>query len=157
MFSRILRLGCLAAVALTASAVNAQTMHKSIMPDGSVVYGDRPEPGAAKVETSKPDTSSTGVQINPPGAQGVVEEGARARQRTEVSSGRLREAEERVRQAEAALANGKEPLPGERTGTAGGGSRLNDSYWARQKKLREDLVNARDELNRLRTAQGQGQ
>jgi hypothetical protein len=155
MFARILVSGCLAAVVLTASSLDAQTLHKSIMPDGSVVYGDRPEPGAAKVETSKPDTSRTGVQINPPGAQGAIEEGAKARQRTEVSGDRLREAEERVRQAEAALANGKEPLPGERTGLAGGASKLNDSYWARQKKLREDLVKARDDLNRLRTAQGQ--
>jgi len=153
MFARILVSGCLAAVALMVSSVDAQTLHKSIMPDGSVVYGDRPEPGAAKVETSKPDTSRTGVQINPPGTQGAVEEGAKTRQRTEVSGSRLREAEERVRQAEAALANGKEPLPGERTGIAGGGSKLNDSYWARQKKLREDLVKARDDLNRLRSAQ----
>jgi len=38
MFARILLFGCLAAVALTASSVNAQTLHKSIMPDGSVVY-----------------------------------------------------------------------------------------------------------------------
>lgn len=153
MFTRILVSGCLAAVALTTNPVSAQALHKSIMPDGSVVYGDRPEPGAAKVETSKPDTSKTGVQINPPGTQGTAEEGARVRQRTEVSGDRLRQAEERVRQAEAALANGKEPLPGERTGLAGGGSKLNDSYWERQKKLREDLVKARDELNRLRTSQ----
>jgi hypothetical protein len=153
MFTRILVNGCLAAVFLTVSSVNAQTLHKSIMPDGSVVYGDRPEPGAAKVETSKPDTSKTGVQINPQGARGAVEEGTKARQRTEGSGDRLRVAEERVRQAEAALANGKEPLPGERSGLAGGGSKLNDSYWERQKKLREDLVKARDELNKLRTSQ----
>lgn len=153
MFARILAAGCLIAVALPIAPAPAQTLYKSIMPDGSVVYGDRAEPGASKVETSKPDTSKTGVQINPPGAQGGVEEDARTRQRTEVSADRLREAEERVRKAEVALANGKEPLPGERTGIAGGGSRLNDSYWARQKQLREDLVKARDDLNRLRSSQ----
>jgi hypothetical protein len=157
VFARILAVGCLIAAALLAHAASAQTLYKSIMPDGRVVYGDRAEPGAAKVETSKPDTSKTGVQINAPGAPAVVEEGAKARQRSEVSADRLRAAEERVRKAEAALANGKEPLPGERSGTAGGGSRLNDSYWARQKQLRQDLVTARDELNRLRTAQSQGQ
>ena len=56
-----------------------------------------------------------------------------------------------VRKAEAAIANGKEPLPGERIGTASGKSRLNDAYWERQKKLREDLVKARDNLTKLRT------
>jgi len=52
---------------------------------------------------------------------------------------RLREADAELRAANAALAQarkrlelGKEPLPGERTGTVGGMSRLNDAYWARQ-------------------------
>lgn len=155
MFARIFAVGCLIAVALPFHLASAQTLYKSTMPDGRIVYGDREEPGAVKVETSKPDTSKTGVQINSPGEKGAVEETARARRSTEVSADRLRQAEERVRTAEAALANGKEPLPGERSGTAGGSSRLNDSYWARQKQLREDLVKARDELNRLRSAQGQ--
>jgi hypothetical protein len=155
MFARILAIGCLIAVALPIHLASAQTLYKSTMPDGRVVYGDREEPGAVKVETSKPDTSRTGVQINSPGEKGAVEETARVRRSTAVSADRLRQAEEQVRKAEAALANGKEPLPGERSGTAGGASRLNDSYWARQKQLRQDLVNARDNLNRLRTAQGQ--
>lgn len=153
MFARILAIGCLIAVALPIHLASAQTLYKSTMPDGRVIYGDREEPGAAKVETSKPDTSRTGVQINSPGEKGAVEETARVRRSTEASADRLRQAEEQVREAEAALANGKEPLPGERSGTAGGASRLNDSYWARQKKLREDLVNARDNLNRLRSSQ----
>jgi hypothetical protein len=153
MFARILAIGCLMAVALPIHLASAQTLYKSTMPDGRVVYGDREEPGAVKVETSKPDTSRTGVQINSPGEKSAVEETARARRSTEASADRLRQAEEQVRQAEAALANGKEPLPGERSGTAGGASRLNDSYWARQKKLREDLVSARDNLNRLRSSQ----
>ena len=153
MFARILVLEFLTAALLAISPVSAQTMYKSTMPDGSVVYGDREEPGAVKVETSKPDTSKTGVQINPPGAAGVVQQSESARKQSEASADQIRDAEDAVRRAEAALANGKEPLPGERSGTAGGGSRLNDSYWERQKKLREDLVRARDELNKLRTSQ----
>lgn len=153
MFARILVLECLIVAALTVSPVSAQTLYKSTMPDGSIVYGDREEPGAVKVETSKPDTSRTGVQINPPGAAGVVQQSENARKQADASANSIRDAEEAVRKAEAALANGKEPLPGERTGTAGGGSRLNDSYWARQKQLREDLVKARDHLNKLRSTQ----
>jgi hypothetical protein len=151
MSARTLASGCFVALALFMQPVAAQTMYKSIMPDGRVVYGDRPEPNAVKVEESKADTSKTGVQLNPPGAERQVEEMKAARERGDAKQDQLRQAEEAVRQAEAALANGKEPLPGERIGTAGGGSRLNDAYWERQKKLREDLVKARDNLNRLQT------
>jgi hypothetical protein len=58
-----------------------------------------------------------------------------------------REAEEALRKAEEALANGKEPLPDERIGTAGGTSRLTDSYWARQSRLEQDVIKAREKLN----------
>ena len=133
MFARILVLECLIIGVLTVSPASAQTLYKSTMPDGSIVYGDREEPGAVKVEKSTPDTSKTGVQINAPGAAGVVQQSESARKQSETSANTIRDAEEAVRKAEAALANGKEPLPGERTGTAGGGSRLNDSYWARRK------------------------
>ena len=143
---------CFIALALLLPPAAAQTLYKSIMPDGRVVYGDRPEPNAVKVETSKPDTSKTGVQVNPPGAEREVQKMEAARARGEAKDNQMREAEEAVRKAEAAIANGKEPLPGERIGTAGGKSRLNDAYWERQKKLREDLVKARDNLNRLRSA-----
>ncbi len=152
MSPRTFALECLIVLALLMQPVAAQTMYKSIMPDGSVVYGDRPEPNAAKVEESQPDTAKTGVQLNPPGAERQVEQMKATRERGEAKEDQLRQAEESVRKAEAALANGKEPLPGERIGTAGGKSRLNDAYWERQKKLREDLVKARDNLNRLRSA-----
>ncbi len=150
MSARILATGCLIVIALLVQSVPAQTLYKSIMPDGRVVYGDRAEPDAAKVTSSKPDTSKTGVQVLPPGAERKVEKMQATRQRSEASADKRRQAEEAVRKAEAAVANGKEPLPGERIGTAGGASRLNDSYWARQKKLQQDLVTARDNVNRLR-------
>jgi hypothetical protein len=150
MSARILASGCLIVLALLVPSVAAQTVYRSTMPDGRVVFGDRPEPGAATVTSSEPNTSKTGVQVLPPGAERSVEKIQSTRQRNEASADKLRQAEEAVRKAEAAVANGKEPLPGERIGTAGGASRLNDSYWARQKKLQQDLVTARDNVNRLR-------
>ena len=151
MSPRILATGCFVALALSLQPVAAQTMYKSIMPDGRVVYGDRPEPNAVNVESSKPDTAKTGVQLNPPGAERTVQKMEAARASSEAKDNQMRDAEEAVRKAEAAIASGKEPLPGERIGTAGGKSRLNDAYWERQKKLREDLVKARDNLNKLHT------
>jgi len=150
MSTRILASGCLIVIALLVQSVAAQTVYRSTMPDGRVIFGDRPEPGAAKVTSSQPNTSKTGVQVLPPGAERKVDKMQATRQRNAASGDKLRQAEEAVRKAEAAVANGKEPLPGERTGTAGGSSRLNNSYWARQKKLQQDLVTARDNVNRLR-------
>ena len=154
MSPRILASGCFIAIALLMQPAAAQTVYKSTMPDGRVIFGDRPEAGAAKVESSEPDTSKKGVQLTTPGAGRKVDEMKAQRESGQAKEDQLRQAQEAVRKAEAALANGKEPLPGERIGTAGGASRLNDAYWARQKKLKEDLVNARDNLNKLRI-QGQ--
>ena len=50
-------------------------------------------------------------------------------------------------QARTQLETGKEPLPGERTGTAGGGSRLNDSYWARQASNEQAVARAQSRLD----------
>lgn len=44
---------------------------------------------------------------------------------------------------------GVEPLPGERTGNVGGGSRLNESYADRQRALAEQVAQAEDFLRRM--------
>lgn len=53
----------------------------------------------------------------------------------------LQEAEERQRA-------GTEPLPGERLGIVGGGSRLGPGYFARQAQLEKDVQDARARLDR---------
>lgn len=47
-------------------------------------------------------------------------------------------------------AEGTEPFPGERQGTAGGGSRLTPAYQARQSQLTEQVNTAQKEVDRLR-------
>ena len=54
MLSRILPLSCVLAVALLPPLAAAQVSYKSTMPDGKVIYGDKPVPGAAKVDKLKP-------------------------------------------------------------------------------------------------------
>jgi hypothetical protein len=56
-----------------------------------------------------------------------------------------------LKNAEAARAAGKEPLPGERVGTAGGASRLSEAYFDRQRKLEADVEKARRELDKARS------
>jgi hypothetical protein len=143
MSVRVLISGCLIAIALLAQSAAAQTVYKSTMPDGSVVFSDQPVAGATKVESSRPDTSDTGVQVLAPGAEEELQQMQEAREESQSKADDGREAKEAVRKAEEALANGKEPLPGERIGTAGGSSRLNDAYFARQKKLQQNVDSAR--------------
>ena len=142
---------CLSAL-LSAHAA-AQTLYKSVMPDGRVVYGDKPVPGADKVEESKLDTSSKGLGGATPRETEALKELEKSRGKREEAGAKLQAAEEALRQAEAARAAGKEPLPGERIGTAGGASRLNDAYEARQKKLNDAVQNAQRNVDQSRPGQ----
>jgi hypothetical protein len=142
---------CSILLVFAASSALAQPVVKSTMPDGKIVYGEKPVPGAAKVETIEPPPAKTGVStaVTP-------EEKARAetasRQRAQATAAdaakqsRLDAARKAVKDAELAIEKGKEPLPGERQGLAGGGSRLSDAYFARQKSLENALANARKNL-----------
>lgn len=156
---------CLPALcALLSVGVGAQTLYKSTMPDGSVVFSDKPAPGAARVEsikteTSKPgasaepakaDPSKAGSKKTPPVDPAVVKKLRDDKAKRERAEEQVRAAEKTLRAAEAALAKGEEPLPGERTGTAGGKSRLNDDYWKRQRQLKDDVENARANVERAR-------
>ena len=53
MLMRILPLSCLLAAALCPQLAAAQVNYKSTMPDGKVIYGDKPVPGAVKVDQLK--------------------------------------------------------------------------------------------------------
>ncbi len=130
-------------IALFAAGAGAQTIYKSIMPDGKVIYGEKPAAGAKKVETIEAPPATTGVTAVTP------EERARAAQeptRPPVPQARKQDAQDArlaLKNAEAAREAGKEPLPGERLGNVGGGSRLSGDYFARQKSLEEAVAAAR--------------
>ena len=123
----------------------AQTIYKSIMPDGRVIYGAQPAPGAKRVETMK-QTETTGVQPVAPQDQKALQQLEVQRGQREAHQDEIQQAEKALRDAEAAQAVGKEPLPGERIGTAGGASRLTDEYWERQKTLDAAVAEARKRL-----------
>lgn len=129
----------------------AQTQYKSTMPDGRVLYGDTPAPGAAKVEEIQPDTSKGGLGGTTAREKKALKDLEKERLQREGIQEKVRAAEQRLRDAEAARAAGKEPLEGERIGTAGGSSRLNDSYFERQRVLEENVEKARRELDVARS------
>ena len=72
----LLHAAVLLALALSAAGW-AQTIFKSIMPDGRVIYGEKPVPGAKKVEQFVPQTGNTGVKtISPEEQQRQTQESA---------------------------------------------------------------------------------
>jgi hypothetical protein len=129
----------------------AQTLYKSTLPDGSVVYGDKPAPDAVKVEETRPDVSKGGIGGTTPREAEALKQMETARGKREESESKVEAAEKALRDAEAARAAGKEPLASERIGTAGGASRITDDYYARQKKLDDAVEKARRELDQLRS------
>src|SRR5262245_12418634 len=142
--------GSLAAIASVALPALGQTFYKSTMPDGQVIYGDKPAPGAAKVEATKVAPATKGVTPPSSGETQALKKLEADRQKKEAADDRMRSLEKALADAEAALAAGKEPREGERIGTVGGASRLNDAYWERQKTLESAVEQARRNLEAAR-------
>lgn len=134
------------AIALPASA---QPVYKSTMPDGRVIYGAEPAPGASKVETLTPPPARTGVTTLTPAEKTASDAAGRQRGKAHDLDSEIAEARAELKAAEAARDGGQEPLPGERLGTAGGASRLTDAYFARQKRLEDDVAKARRRLDEV--------
>ncbi|MCG6874373.1 MAG: DUF4124 domain-containing protein [Betaproteobacteria bacterium] len=139
------------ALSLAVAPALAQTMRKYVTPDGKTVYSDRPIPGARLVEEIAPPPP-----VDPNAAAAAQARAAQNAERAKASAAKRAESTKSGQQqgdAAAALARakenlekGKEPLPGERTGTAGGGSRLNDAYWARQRANEKAVKDAEARL-----------
>lgn len=151
MLTRVAISSALLFIALALQPAAAQTLYKSTMPDGRVVYGDKPAPGAAKVESSTPKTSKSGVVTSTPREAAVVRQMTREREARQAAADRLRMAEIALHDAEVAQSMGKEPQAGERIGTATGAQRFTDAYWERQKRLENAVVQARRYLERVRS------
>jgi hypothetical protein len=134
-----------------AGAVDAQKIGRYAFPDGRVVYSDQPVPGAKLVnEVAPPPPPSASP---PPPREGKAaapgaDSGAERARRLEQTDAEVRAATEALERARAQLQSGIEPLPGERTGTAGGGSRLNEAYDARQAANQRAVADAEARLQR---------
>jgi hypothetical protein len=132
----------LAFMVACADAALAQKIGRYVFPDGRVVYSDQPVPGArlANEVAPPPPEGKAGKPGEAPGA-------ARLRTLSEADA-EVRTATEALEQARARLQAGIEPLPGERTGTAKGGSRLNEAYEERQAANQKAVADAEARLQR---------
>ena len=136
----------LIAFALAATAAHGQAVYRSVMPDGSIVYGDKPAPGAKEAkEVSLPPPNISKPPPAPPkqSAPAITPRQPAANSADE----QVRNAERDLQAAKAALEAGREPQPGERAGTAGGGSRLTDAYFERIKSLENAVAAAQKKLD----------
>jgi Domain of unknown function (DUF4124) len=137
--------------AIVSAPAIAQKLQKYVTPDGKTVYSDRPIPGARLVDEIAPPppvdpkaaaeaqnrAREDAARAQASGAQRA--EGSKAAQQQNDAAAALARAKER-------LEKGKEPLPGERIGTAGGKSRLTDAYWARQRANEQAVKDAEARL-----------
>ena len=151
MLIHLFPLAGLLVVALLAQPATAQTLYKSVTPDGRVVYSDKPPSDAVKTEKKQLDTSKRGVVPPTERDKATLRQLESSRKTRESGQDRVRRLEIALHDAEVAQAMGKEPQPNERLGTAGGGQRLTDDYWARQKRLETAVEQARRNLDKVRS------
>jgi len=150
MSTRLVPLAGLLAAALLVAPAPAQTLYKSITPDGRVVYSDKPPADAVKTEKKQMDTSKQGVVPPSDRDKTALKKMQSERKAAESAQDRLRRAEIAVHDAEVAQSMGKEPQANERLGTVSGNQRLTDGYWERQKKLEDAVAKARSNLEKVR-------
>ena len=131
------------ALVLASPAAHAQAVFRSVMPDGKIVYGDKPAPGAKEAK----QVNLAPLNISTPGqgssstapADGAAPAGNNA---AEVAAAR-----QSLDAAQKALEAGREQKEGDRIGTAKGSSRPTDDYVQRVKTLEDAVAAAQNQLN----------
>lgn len=134
----------LLALALPAAAQAEEFYYQSIMPDGRVVIGDKPVPGAKNVKKIPLRAGNVSEPLAPPAPQAGPAPAQQQPQQQRVLDPfeAVKKAQQDLDAAKAALEAAREPLPGERLGTVTKGkSRLSDTYYERIKRY-EDAVGA---------------
>ena len=139
------------ALTLTALAAHAQGFYyQSIMPDGRTVIGDEPAPGAKEVRKMPLAKGNVSAPVSSPAQPGGIPQ----QQALDSADATVRQAQQQLEAAKAALEGSREPLPGERIGIAGGGSRLTDAYFQRVKKLEDNVTAAQRRLDDAHSTRG---
>lgn len=135
----------------------ATTVYRHVMPDGRVVYSDKAMKGARidhtitvepaikgnlwTTEAGQKPVAAPQAERTPIKRVNTPPVSSRKKTLDEATSDVIR-AEMLLEDAKKRQAQGVEPLPGERTGNATGGSRLNDAYQSRQQSLAKDVGEA---------------
>ncbi|MBX9629597.1 MAG: DUF4124 domain-containing protein [Burkholderiales bacterium] len=142
------------AICLGAAAANAQPVYRWKAADGTVTYSqDPPDAGArdvkrVDVKTLSPEQVRAARRLLGTDTQ-RANAAADAREQALSDADRgVRAATSALTDAETALTSGREPLPGERLGTANGKTRLTQAYFDRLRGLENQVEGARRRLDR---------
>jgi hypothetical protein len=130
----------------SAGAQQEPPIYKYRLPDGSTLYSDEPSSRGSLQEmiTPPPAAASAPQADEPTRAQAQAEREAAERASTlDAAKQNLNTAQDELANAEAALHDGLEPLPGERLGNTNGSTRLAPAYWQRVALLRAAVEQAR--------------
>ncbi len=134
-------------LALIAPAAYGQTVFRSVMPDGKIVYGDKPAPGAKEakeVTLTKPNIIAP-VSIKPPPSAKPKDAVA------DTPADPVKAAQQRLDAAKAALDAGREERDGDRIGTANKGiTQRTDTYYQRVKALEDAVAAAQKQFDDVR-------
>lgn len=162
---RLFRVCVAAALWSAVMGASAQQVYKHVLPDGRVIYTDQPQqPGAAKSKAV--ELPATPSRDDKQRAQQSADENKQKRQeleqRLEARRNALEAADRQVEVARKALADaeanlerGRESQPGDRTGSTGPGTRLNERYFERQAENERAVAEARKALEEAQRARSQ--
>ena len=137
----------------TALAVHAEPVYRSVMPDGRIIYGDKPAPGASEakeVTLSKPNIIAPVSTKPPPAAKPVPGDKPKGTV-AEPDTDPVARAQQRLDAAKAALEAGREEQEGDRIGTVKkGSSQRSEAYFKRVKSLEDAVAAAQKQLDDAR-------
>lgn len=141
----------------------ATKVYRQVLPDGRIVYSDKPVKGATIDETISADPATDGKSwTSESGKRPAIPQRSEPtpvsklpsipavdkRKSQDEANADVIKAEMLLEDARKRQQAGAEPLPGERTGNVGGGSRLNEAYWARQQALADEVAETEAMLKR---------
>lgn len=138
-------------------AVAAATIYKVRMPDGSILFTDSVPPGGKVVEeresipaprpAARPSPAPARAPAKAEPSAGTPS-GSGAPATLDAALAEISDAERSLAAARRQLEEGREPLPGERIGTARGGSRLTPEYESRIAGLERNVAAAEERVKR---------
>jgi hypothetical protein len=142
-----------------AQAAQADTIYKYKGPDGVIVYSTT-KPKNTPIISEMDSAALSSDQHTQYHAQAAAGSQASAEadahlQRIAEANASVARAEQNLRAAQDALERGREPLPGERTGTVTGFTRLNDVYNQRIAGLEQAVALAQQRLDAAYRARGE--
>lgn len=147
-----LLLTCALAMAMPAGA----QVYKNVMPDGRIIYSDKPIKGAGKSQTvdvppppTEADKASAAqrMQEDEQKRQALQQRLDDRRKKLDDAEARVKAARQALAAAEAALEQGRSPRPGEMLGTVGPNARPSEGYLQRIANLENGVATAKKALD----------